>query len=740
MNDGSGNEVRNDNNLQINKEVATPTTSIPPAPTREGYTFKGWQKYIADSGELPTTIDVDDCTPDFLYYNSEDGKYYRESTHTNEATKVAADLYNSSDYMYAVWAPDMKFSIYPICKGAQITLPSETFVGESLTGTWDATVGTISGTTYTADPNAESVTLTFTPSGSSACVHEQDTTVAVQTINIDVTDYDYIWKGGAASADDWNTASNWYVYNRANGSYSVADAVPAQAKNIYIGNHNCKANLHPSVGAVNAYANNITIAPDATLTVPDGKTLNISGNLLIEGSFVPSTGTVKFVGSSANDTVTITCADTLKFHNVVFAKEGTDDILVHNSTKGIKINGTATFTSGIVRTDVTFNAGAKATVSNHSSFVAGKVTKIANSESAETNFVFPTGSANVAQHKVLGSVEVASLPAGSETSITFHQQSNGGGFSESEMPRWWNAADNCPENGSDNAHPRFDHVSNFEFWKVNTSSNLSATLTVSSDSPEAHFNPNSPEHNGSDIYGAIWQGGCWMNAGGVGSVTNQNTTITVRGAKIPAVTNRAGEPQCFTLGSSSHETLLPIELISFTATCDGRSAIVEWTTATERNNDYFVIERSDDAINFKEIARVAGAGNSIEPLYYSYSDYGINAGDNYYRLVQVDYDGTRTVSEIIVVNCVEPEIDAPEVQAYPNPFSGELTLELDNFGDRVTSIEVYDMLGRLVYVEKADDPQNRYETILNFSDLQKGAYNIRVSTTDFVINKNVVKQ
>ena len=730
MNDDTGAEVRNDTDLQINKDVTT-VSSIPAAPTREGYTFKGWQKYIADSGELPTTIDVDDCTPDFLYYNSEDGKYYMELAHTNEATKVAADLYNSSDYMYAVWAPDMKFSIYPICKGAQITLPSETFVGESLTGTWDATVGTISGTTYTADPNAESVTLTFTPSGSSACVHEQDTTVAVQTINIDVTDYDYIWKGGAASADDWNTASNWYVYNRANGSYSVADAVPAQAKNIYIGDYNCKANLTPSVGVDDAYANNITIAPDATLTVPDGKTLNISGNFLIEGSFVPS-GTVKFVGENVTDTVTVTCADTLKFNNVVFEKDGNEDILVYNSDKGIKVNGKATFTKGIVRNDVVFDAGATANVSNHNSFVAGKVTKIATSE--ESNFTFPTGSATVGQPKVLGSVTVSRIPANSETTITFHQKSNGGGFSESEMPRWWNAADNCSENEN-----RFDHVSNFEYWKVDTRSDLVATITVSAENQNAHFNPNSPQYNGGDIYGAIWQGGCWKNVSDThGSVTNSNTTISV-GVNIPAMISRAGEGQFLTMGSTTKETLLPIELYSFTATCEGRSALVEWTTATERNNDYFVIERSDDAINFTEIARVAGAGNSIEPLNYTYSDYGINAGDNYYRLWQVDYDGTRTASEIIVVNCVEPELDAPEVQAYPNPFSGELTLELDNFGDRVTSIEVYDMLGRLVYVEQADAPQNRYETILNLSNLSKGAYNIRVSTTDFVINKNVVK-
>lgn len=185
-------------------------------------------------------------------------------------------------------------------------------------------------------------------------------------------------------------------------------------------------------------------------------------------------------------------------------------------------------------------------------------------------------------------------------------------------------------------------------------------------------------------------------------------------------------------------SLLPIELTSFSAECDGKSSLVEWTTATERYNDHFVLERSDDAINFTEIARVAGAGNSIEPLDYSYTDYDIRNGDNYYRLWQVDYDGTRTASEIIVATCVNETIDAPEVLAYPNPFNGELTVVLENFGNSKACIEVYDMLGCIV---KAVDIDSSTQTnaILNLSNLPNAAYNIRVRTKDFVINKQVVK-
>ena len=185
-------------------------------------------------------------------------------------------------------------------------------------------------------------------------------------------------------------------------------------------------------------------------------------------------------------------------------------------------------------------------------------------------------------------------------------------------------------------------------------------------------------------------------------------------------------------------SLLPIELTSFSAECDGKSSLVEWTTATERNNDHFVLERSVDAINFAEIARLAGAGNSIEPQDYTYTDYDIRNGDNYYRLWQVDYDGTRTASEIIVATCIGETLDAPEVLAYPNPFSGELTVVLENFGNSKARIEVYDMLG--VVVKAVDiDSSTQTNVILNLSNLPNAAYNIRVRTKDFVINKNVVK-
>ena len=245
---------------------------------------------------------------------------------------------------------------------------------------------------------------------------------------------------------------------------------------------------------------------------------------------------------------------------------------------------------------------------------------------------------------------------------------------------------------------------------------------------------------------AVEKGGFyWQNLGG--SVSEESTVATGNITATTALLVRAsgskaaGDKEMYITFASSNrgELLLPIELTSFTATCKGHSSLVEWTTATENNNDHFELERSYDAINFEKIARVAGAGNSLEPINYAYNDYGVSNGNIYYRLVQVDYDGTRTASEIIAVACNDKADGNPDVMAYPNPFSGELTLVLDNFENRPANIEIYDMLGRLVMQDKADAPQNSYEVTLHLDNLPSATYTIRISTNDFVINRNVVK-
>ena len=438
--------------------------------------------------------------------------------------------------------------------------------------------------------------------------------------------------------------------------------------------------------------------------------------------------TIEFVGSDDQ-----TLSDAATFSNVTVAQTVAGKKII--APHGITVHGLATFTKGVVEGDMTFVSGATSSGANLASHVDGRVTKFGNGA-----FTFPTGS-----NGVLGTME-ATIANNSRAGINLrfnNASADGHGYSTEapdNYPRWWNINDMC---SSDDAN-RFEHVSNFEFWQLNGISggaSLSGiTLKVDADVATAHFHDGAIANGINANINAAAHYDCWKNIGGTANVENEGKTITVTGISSINYTRSGAFDGIVTLGSKTEAIVLPIELTSFTATCDGKSALVEWTTATERNNDYFIVEHSDDAINFTELARVAGAGNSIEPLDYAYTDYGIHGGDNYYRLVQVDYDGTRSVSDIVVVNCIETAAGEPDVLAYPNPFDGELTLELDNFDNRPARIDVYDMLGKLIYTDKVASPQNYYETVLNLSNLPPATYTVRVSTADFVINRKVVKQ
>lgn len=77
--------------------------------------------------------------------------------------------------------------------------------------------------------------------------------------------------------------------------------------------------------------------------------------------------------------------------------------------------------------------------------------------------------------------------------------------------------------------------------------------------------------------------------------------------------------------------------------------VLKWATKSERNNDYFSIERSEDGKIFETIKQINGAGNSNKKLYYDFTDYYPARGTNYYRLKQTDYDGKFEYSKVIII-------------------------------------------------------------------------------------------
>jgi hypothetical protein len=136
---------------------------------------------------------------------------------------------------------------------------------------------------------------------------------------------------------------------------------------------------------------------------------------------------------------------------------------------------------------------------------------------------------------------------------------------------------------------------------------------------------------------------------------------------------------------------LPIELIDFTVKEDNGHALLQWSTASELNNDVFLLLRTTDGIEYEMVGTVSGAGNSSTVLNYSFRDRNPLKGLSYYKLRQVDFDGTAMDSEPVAYT----NDASGGFQLFPNPTSRELTLILSEGHDNI-EVRVYDLSGRLI--------------------------------------------
>ena len=150
-----------------------------------------------------------------------------------------------------------------------------------------------------------------------------------------------------------------------------------------------------------------------------------------------------------------------------------------------------------------------------------------------------------------------------------------------------------------------------------------------------------------------------------------NTTAPNTGTKSITMTAQSTE---FILAYVNGTAALPIELLSFSAELKNKIVELNWSTASESNNNFFTVERSADGINFEPVAYVNGAGNSNHQLNYYAEDPNPLTNISYYRLKQTDYNGEFSYSTVKVIsNAV-----IAEIMVYPNPISNRIIIEVKN--------------------------------------------------------------
>lgn len=174
---------------------------------------------------------------------------------------------------------------------------------------------------------------------------------------------------------------------------------------------------------------------------------------------------------------------------------------------------------------------------------------------------------------------------------------------------------------------------------------------------------------------------------------------------------------------------LPIELYSFKASLQSEKVLLQWSTASELNNDFFTIERSRDAFVFKSIGEVNGAGVSGVKLSYAFTDDHPLDGLNYYRLKQTDFDGRYSYSAVEVVEVISAE---KAIIAYPNPFMHELMVQATKAGGIVT---IYDIVGQEIFRGTTNEGMTKIST----TNLLSGIYLVRYTRNNQTVQLRMVK-
>ncbi|MBU1707261.1 T9SS type A sorting domain-containing protein [bacterium] len=190
------------------------------------------------------------------------------------------------------------------------------------------------------------------------------------------------------------------------------------------------------------------------------------------------------------------------------------------------------------------------------------------------------------------------------------------------------------------------------------------------------------------------------------------------------------------------EYQLPVELQSFEAVPMTGAVRLNWTTASEQDNAYFILERSSQGGLWTEIAREDGQGNSATATNYTYLDEGLHSGTEYtYRLKSVDLAGA--VEELSVAAAVPLSDVVPEgyslAQNYPNPFNAvtELSYAIANAGH--VRLAIYNVTGRLVAtLVNEEQGAGEYQVTFDAGDLPSGVYIYRLEAGTFVSQHKMV--
>ena len=218
----------------------------------------------------------------------------------------------------------------------------------------------------------------------------------------------------------------------------------------------------------------------------------------------------------------------------------------------------------------------------------------------------------------------------------------------------------------------------------------------------------------------------------------QRTALTANNARLTATATRNGTTTSEFSGNIliGQNQPLPVELTKFEAVAQTTNALLTWATASEKNNDRFEVERSSNGTSFERVGTVKGNGTTSSAHQYSFVDAGASRFGKqlYYRLRQVDADGTEAFSPVRAVTFAP---QAAQVLLYPNPAVATTTLDLSTLPAGTYAVTLIDVAGRTLTTVQV---QGGVQHALSVGHLPAGTYLLQVRGAHTNLTQRLVKQ
>ena len=275
---------------------------------------------------------------------------------------------------------------------------------------------------------------------------------------------------------------------------------------------------------------------------------------------------------------------------------------------------------------------------------------------------------------------------------------------------------------------------------------LSATSVISLGSASHTLNfaaSNGTTWTGSALLGITGWAGNFNSTTGTSGKIFFGSSAELSPAKLAQISfYKAGGGQYKAAQLSTGEIVatntLAVELIYFTGEVMEDKVLLSWQTAAEINNEKFIVEKSFDANNWFQIGEVKGAGNSANILNYSFVDDALIVATQYYRLTQIDFDGTKETFKIIDVS---KAATAPfEINVFPNPMKEEVKVSFYAEKQGYSRFRIYAENGQEIYAALVGTLQGENSFSFNTSHLEGGIYIFKIEKENgVIISLKVVK-